>query len=193
MKRAAFTLIELIMVVVLIGILSGVAMISLRSQETVALSAAAQKVVVDLNYARGSALSTAFWYGVSFEADPANTYTVYLASNEVVVADPSNLGKPLEVNLAALFNGVSIQSVTLAGSNRVFFCPLGEAYEAKDGNQLANDGEIVLAYGNQTKSVFIDHNSGMISLQPVVAGTGEGEGEGAGEGGGGGGGGCGAH
>ena len=66
MSRRAFTLIELVAIMIVVGLLSAVVFINLGSHQAVKLDAAAQKVAADIKYAKSLALSTAQWYGVEF-------------------------------------------------------------------------------------------------------------------------------
>ena len=65
MRKKAFSLIELIIVMGLIGILAIATMIAINSLGSVKLDAAGRRMEADLKYAQSLALSTAQWYGVS--------------------------------------------------------------------------------------------------------------------------------
>jgi prepilin-type N-terminal cleavage/methylation domain-containing protein len=64
----AFTLIELIMVMVLLSIVMVTAFINISSYRTQHLYAAAERVADDLRYAKNLALTTTKWHGVIFSA-----------------------------------------------------------------------------------------------------------------------------
>lgn len=67
MKRCrAWTLIELVMVIAILGIVSVVAFINISSYRTHHLYAAAERVADDLRYAKNLALTTTKWHGVLF-------------------------------------------------------------------------------------------------------------------------------
>ena len=167
MARRAFTLIELIMVMLIMGIISVVGFIVINPYQGIKLDAAAKKVMVDLEFARNLSLSTAKWYGVSFEADPSNVYRVYQTDGvtDTVMDDPSQPGKSFVVNLNSYFGGVKIQSASLGGGSKVEFNPLGTPYADKTGAAFSANGVVTLSFNSPTKTVQITPNTGRIFVQ----------------------------
>lgn len=168
MKRRAFSLPELVVVLIIMGILAVVSFIAIDPYRGVKLDAAARKVMADLQYARNLALSTAKWYGVSFEVDPVNTYTVYRTSslgNDTVIEDPANLGKNFIININDYYDGINIQSVNIAGGSKVEFHPLGRPYNDALGSAIASNGVITLEFEGATREVVITVDTGRISVQ----------------------------
>lgn len=167
MKRRGFTIIELIVILVILGVLALFAFLTISPYRAVKLEAAAKKVAADLLFAKNLALSTSKWHGVSFEADPVNTYRVYLKedSTAIPIEDPSQLGKDFVVDLYDYYSGVTIASVSIAGGNRVEFHPLGTPYDNRGGSAIASTGEVTLNYGGYTKTVYIMPGTGRIVTQ----------------------------
>lgn len=154
-----FTLVEMIIAISIVIIISAVIMINLNPFRLIKLDAAAKKVSVDLQYARNLALSTAKWYGVSFEVDPINTYTVFQANGtETVIEDPARPGTSFVVNLYDYLGGVKIWAVGFGGSNKVKFNPLGIPYSGS-GTLLTTTSIITLEYSGITKTIQITPGS----------------------------------
>ncbi len=167
MKKRGFTIIEVVVVMVIMGILAFFAFLAINPYREVKLDAAAKKVAADLLFAKNLALSTSKWYGVSFEADPVNTYRVYLKedSTDIPVEDPSQLGKDFVVDLHDYYSGVRIASASIGGGNKVEFHPLGTPYNYKGGSAIASTGEVTLNYGGYTKTIYIMPRTGRITAQ----------------------------
>lgn len=167
MKNRGYTLVEMVVILAIMGIMAVVAFVALNPYRVVRLDAAAQKVKADLLYARNLALSTSKWYGISFEADPVNTYRIYQTDGSVdtAIEDPSELGKDFIVDLNDYYSGVKISSVNMAGGNKIEFHPLGTPYDDKNGSAFTLTGVVSLAYSGLTKSIQITPNTGRISVQ----------------------------
>lgn len=167
MKNRAFTLVEMIMVMIIITILSVTAMISLNAMGTVRLDAAAKRMAADIRFARSLALSTSRWYGVSVGVDPSNNYTIYQTDGvtDTPIKDPAALQKDLSINLSNVYNGVVITSVNIGGGSKVEFHPLGTPYTDKNGAAISAPGTISLEYGGKSKTITITPNTGKIGVQ----------------------------
>jgi prepilin-type N-terminal cleavage/methylation domain-containing protein len=167
MNRRAFTLIELVMVIILIGILSvtttAVIAYAIRA---IQLSGAADKVASDLRYAANMASATATWYGVSFETDPVNRYTIYTTTGTIdtVAENPAKRQSTFVVDLGTDFS-VAISSVEITGGKKVEFSPLGMPFTDRTGLLVSPEGVITLSKSSSIKTVRIVPNTGRIYIQ----------------------------
>ena len=113
--RRGFTRVELIVVILVMGILAGVA--APKYGEAVAyahVDAAARRVAADLRYARSEALRTSLPRLVQFSARD-NVYEL------TDVADPDHPARVYQINLAAEPYGVEIAAVDFGGVETVTF------------------------------------------------------------------------
>jgi len=132
MNRAGFTLIELVMVIVLLGILAVYAAPKLGSISTVKASAFADKLRADIRYAQTLAMSSGMRYRiyVNTAPSPASGYAVVNDSNAdgwgttgagEYAKDPSGSG-----NLSVTLNTGDYTGITISPAATIEFDSLGK-------------------------------------------------------------------
>ena len=77
---------------------------------------------------------------------------------------PAQVGKNFVVDLHDYYSGVTINSVNIAGGNKVEFHPLGIPYDDKNGSPIATTGIITIGYAGLTRTIEITPNTGRISI-----------------------------
>jgi len=167
MRRAGFTTVELVMILVIVGIMSIFVMISaINPYRAVKVDAAAKKVAADLQCARNLAISTAKWYGISFEVDPVNTYRVYVTdgTTDEVIEDPARSGKEYIVNLHDYYDGVKILAVNIGSGSKIEFHPLGIPFKDRTGSEISSTGVISLEFSGRTRTIQIVPNTGRVRI-----------------------------
>lgn len=169
MKRKAFTLIELVMVITIMAIIAVVAMsrISIGPHR---LEAAGAKLISDMRYAQQLAINTHQTCGISFT--PAdNSYFVYIGTTSTKAIDPhtrKDLESDYDTNSES--SGVNL-SYTNFGDD-ISFDYLGTPYDST-GSALSSQGYITIDYdysfggcggggGGFTKTVTIESNTGVV-------------------------------
>ena len=169
MRRSAYTLIELVVVMLVVGIMAILAGVAINgAMRNIQLSGAAKKIASDIRFAQSMASSYYKWYGIRFSSTAeATQYSVFSLTGtvETIIADPANANRSMIVNLSTTYPGVTIPSVNIAGGNTVFFNPAGTPYNAKNGTALASEGVITLSNGSATKTVRIAPSTGRVFIQ----------------------------
>jgi prepilin-type N-terminal cleavage/methylation domain-containing protein len=152
MARNAFTLIELVAVIVITAILAGVAVPALSSIGGSRSAAAGRAIGQHLSFARERALNSGNRVWVVF--DPAAESYQLLAEPDAgagladaqPLADPAT-GRTLGLTLGVeQFVGVGIATASFDGAATVGFDWLGGPL-AQSGDPLATEGEVVLDSG----------------------------------------------
>jgi prepilin-type N-terminal cleavage/methylation domain-containing protein len=162
--KKSFTLIELIIVILIVGILSMVVIADFsRANRAVRLEGARYKLKGDLSYAQSLAVTQQINHGLVFY--PANdTYIVYKQTPSAIVNNPLTL-KPFIVNYAqdTTFKGVDLVSTSFGSptTDRVEFNSFGSPSDGT--NNLTVDGSVSLGYQGATASVGVTKNTGKVN------------------------------
>ncbi|MFA6432055.1 MAG: GspH/FimT family pseudopilin [Candidatus Margulisiibacteriota bacterium] len=165
--KNGYTIIELIIVLAIVAAMSAATItIISNAMNTMELSSAANKVVSDLRYAQNTASFTGKWIGITFEASPADQYTVYTTTGtqDIALVNPTKPSTAFTINLNSDFH-VGISAVNISGGSQVEFSPIGTPYIDKTGAELAADGTITLNKGAATKTIHITPVTGRLFIQ----------------------------
>lgn len=147
--RPGFTLIEIMIVVVLLGIAGALVIPSMQNLGVLRIQAAVRTIVSDMTYMQSEALSNQSRYVMVFGRvamyDPiddqwqmvdGNGYTIFdpppgqasidISSTADVLFDPLDYGRPMSRNFNdKQFAGASISNVSINGGSRLIFDELG--------------------------------------------------------------------
>ncbi len=169
-RESAFTVVEMLTVVVILGIISMMALPMLRSTDSARIASAAKLIVADIQYAQMHSISHGDNpMGLKFDTS-ANSYSVvqrsgsppFQCSSVSITTNPVG-GQPFTTTMgsgrAAQLTGVSIDSVSLDGDNCLVFGSLGEL----DQSSAAT---IVISFGSRTLNISIDPITGDATVAP---------------------------
>jgi prepilin-type N-terminal cleavage/methylation domain-containing protein len=167
--RRAFTLVEILVVVVILGVVSAVIIPQIGSRDDLRCAAAARVVMSDLIYAQNLAISQQQQRFVKFGT---NQYGIYTSgASTTPIAHPVTKETYLMLFGTNGMNGLretTIESRTFDGSPNLAFDELGAPYKYDAGSDtltpLAAAGEIVLASGSYRLKVLIEPFTGEISV-----------------------------
>jgi MSHA pilin protein MshC len=138
MNQKGFTLIELVMVIVLIGILAVIAVPQLGDMTGMKAGAFADKLEADIRYAQNLAMTRNIRHRVYFNAAPAPTPNGYAVTN--------NAGAVVE-DLSVVLNTGDFAGITVASPfPHIEFDSLGRPYNDA-GALLAADASITVSPG----------------------------------------------
>ena len=159
----AFTLVELIVVMVILAIAAMLAVPMISSAADVQVRSAANMIAADLDYAKSMAISRQQNHSVVF--DPANeSYEVRDAGGNVI-DHPIRAGSDFVVDLQAdsRLSRVDIVSADFDSQTTVTFDYLGSPYNST-ANPL-NSGVIILSAGSFSMTVKVLPMTGYVTIE----------------------------
>ncbi len=165
MCRKAFSLIELVMVIVVLGILAVAIITASTSKGSIRLHAACQRVASDLRYVQQMAIAQQVRFGISFDP-PDESYIGYRINTSNRISDPHTRGDlEIEFDEMSQYNDIRILSTNFSG-NDIEFDSLGAPYNGS-GVALSSRGIITLetADGEYSKTVTIEPDTGKVSIE----------------------------
>jgi prepilin-type N-terminal cleavage/methylation domain-containing protein len=164
----AFTLVEVIIVLIIVGIIAAVAVPLYSSAASVQLNTAANIITSDLEYAKSMAMSTGRSYSVVFDTSTETEGYRINDSAGQVISHPVHIGASYIVSFAkdSRLNKVDIVSANFDSKNGVRFDYLGAPY-AWDGSSASslNNGSIQLRAEGNPLTVKIEPVTGYISIE----------------------------
>jgi len=174
--RRSFTLIELIIVMVIVGILVAVSIPNISVFSLIKFSSAGKKVLADIRYAQSMALSRHSYTALQFvnNTEKYNGYICTAAncvpmssyvSNWAVLADPLSGGQA-GVSFASdsQYRGVDVYNAAVGNGNSVIFDPTGSPLDM-DGSSLTSNGLITLRYAGEEIVFNITPRTGKVYAQ----------------------------
>ncbi len=163
-----FTLVELILVVLILGIAALVAVPMFASAADIQVRATANRIAADLDYARGLAITRQKNYAVVF--DPATEfYDIREAGEADPIENPLD-GGDFEVNLTtdSRVGGVVIDSADFDGETTITFDYLGTPYAGEGTGSILNVlGVITLESrdGSFSLTITVEPMTGCVTIE----------------------------
>ena len=149
--RRGYTLVEVLVVVVIMGIAGSVVIPSMSGAGILRVQAGVRTVVADINFAQMDALAYQESRGVVFDPD-SNSYTlVHVLGPSIdpetdALYDPRGPGQRYRVNLSDHdVGGATLQNVDLNGGNVLIFDAIGGPVAEAGSDTLSSGGSLELA------------------------------------------------
>lgn len=159
----AFTLLELIIVVVIISIAALLAVPMITSAADSQIRSASNIISADLEYAKSMSVSRQQYYSVVFDV-ASNSYEIRDETGSVI-EHPVKVGTDFVMYLSSesRLSEVRIKSVSFDSTSTITFDYLGSPFNGS-GSSL-NSGSIVLEAGNFEMTITVQPVTGFLTIQ----------------------------
>ncbi len=170
--RSAFTLVEILTVLVILGILSAILVPQLGGQSDFDAAAAARAVMSDLLYAQNRAIGTQQMQYVSFNVSQQRYGLYSLMSPQTVLTHPVNHNNYVRTFGASGLNNIdasSLTSASFAGQATIAFDEMGAPYSYNTATNsvtlLSSAGTVVVSSGSYSLTISIEPDTGDMGVQ----------------------------
>lgn len=159
-----FTLIELVMVIVIVGVLAALAVPRFNAFSSAKLSSAANKLVSDLRYVQQLAVSRHTTYRVYFDTS-LDRYEVRDVSDNSLAKDPfSRQDFIVSFRTDPQFSGVDINTASFGSTAGLLFNWEGVPQNNNSVN-LTGEGNVQLRLGGESRTVYVRPGTGTLRVQ----------------------------
>lgn len=168
-QNGGFTLVEILVVVVIIGLAMWAAVPMFSGAAQMQLQSAANMLAADLEFAKSLAISRQQKYGLDFHPGTDSYDVIHIdeANNVQIVMHPVKIGFPYTISYRddTRLNKVDLSAASFDGTSQVFFDYLGSPHNGNVTNNDLNSGSITLEGGGITMTVIIEPVTGYIRIQ----------------------------
>ncbi|MGE3107916.1 MAG: Tfp pilus assembly protein FimT/FimU [Phycisphaerales bacterium] len=166
----AFTLLELLAVVAILGIAAAMMIPSMSETGVLRVQAAVRTVVSDITFAQSDAVAFQERRALVFDPDTSSYTLVSVPGNEVdpdnnTMYDPTRPGGRYVVNFTdESFGGARITAVNFDGGNTLIFDALGGPVAAADSDEPGSGGTITIVGSGSTFIVTVEAFTGRVTV-----------------------------
>ena len=176
-KRSAFTLVEVLVVVVIIGIASAVVVPQLSSRDDLRAAAAARVIMADLMYAQNMSITSQLHHYLVFNTTTQSYSVVNSAGMTTPINHPVNQ-TAYTVNFGSggstALQSMTIDSVSFQGTGATVYSTIGFdelgkplAYTGSGGDQDLSTGTVTIRSGSYKLQISIEPYTGQLSAVQV--------------------------
>jgi len=164
-RQRAYTLIELLIVITMMGIASAMVIPSMGSTDVLRVQAAVRSIVADINIAQSDALAHQQPRALIF--DPITNSYVYIEVPGSTIEPSGNTIKLVTLSDRRRFHTSKIDSVTFDGGNTLIFDELGGPVADAGGNTPSAGGTIVVSGSGSVFNINVEAYTGRVSVVRV--------------------------
>lgn len=160
----AYTLIEILVVVVVLGICAASAIPSMGSASVLRAQAAVRTIVSDITFAQSDAL--AFQTGRAILFDQANNSWKICEIHSTIIDPNADLIYQSQIR-GTDFGDAHISAVNFGGATQIYFDEMGGPVTAAQGTTPAPNGYLEVTGSGETYRVTVEGFTGRVTVQKM--------------------------
>jgi prepilin-type N-terminal cleavage/methylation domain-containing protein len=160
--RKAYTLLEMLLVIVLLGISSAMVIPSISSTDVLRVQAAVRSVVADIAYAQSDALARQEGRAIIFDVD-TNSYSVVEVKGPTLFPATDTIMRRFIREVDQRGNS-QITGVDFEGSNTIVFDSLGGPVQGPGSTTPGNGGTITITGSGSTFIIGVEAYTGRVTV-----------------------------
>lgn len=163
----SYTLVELLIVIVMLGIASALVVPSLATTNVLRIQAAVRTIVADINFAQSDALARQRGRAVMFDI-PHNTYSIVEIPANATTLDPvHNTIYTVDFTNSRKFDDARITSAVFDGTPNLIYDELGGPVTNPSASTPGNGGTIVVTGSGSTFNIIVEPYTGRVTVNRV--------------------------
>lgn len=172
-QRKAYTLLEILVVVAILGIAGAMVIPSMGSTSVLQVQSSVRAVVSDITFAQSDALAYQDRRAIVFDMD-TNSYSIFdvngpeIDPDTDILFDGSRAGRRYIVDLNdRRFGGATITDVSIDSDNILIFDELGGPVLTLTGEQPSAGGYVEISGSGQVFRVEVEAYTGRVTVRRV--------------------------
>lgn len=160
--RHAYTLVEVLIVVVLLGIATALVVPNLGSTDVLRIQSTVRAIVADINFAQSDALARQQGRAIIFDQQ-TNNYVI-LEVNGATLNPVDDTISRVDLNNARKFRDSHIESVNFDGSNVLVFDEMGGPVSAPSSTTPSAGGNLVISGAGSRFRISVEAYTGRVTV-----------------------------
>ena len=163
---AAYTLIELLLVIIMLGIASALVVPSLGSTDVLRVQSAVRTIVADINYAQSDALARQRGRAIIFNAT-TNSYSIVEVKGTTLNPAQDTI-QSVSLSNSRRYHDTRLVSATFdSGSNTLVFDEMGGPVTGPGSNTPGNGGLIVVSGSQSVFNITVEPYTGRVTVTRI--------------------------
>lgn len=163
--RGAYTLIEVLMVVVLMGIAAAAIVPAMGSTDVLRVQAAVRQIVGDINYAQSDALARQQGRAVVFSTD-TNSYSIVRITGAELHPDTDTI-QTASLSKGAVYGDSKITKVTFGDAAELYFDEMGGPVSEPMGITPSPGGTVEITGAGGSFRITVEAYTGRVTVERI--------------------------